>query len=386
MEIKENFDINQIQDPDKELVKAWIGTKYQEFYLQKYYKQDLGFNFSAFLIPDLFFLTRKLWIEAFAIIIFDFLIIWFNGVIPYPVALVARVILGVAYYPLYSASIKRKIKKYKEQGLSYEEQLNKAKTLGGDKITVAVLMALIIVIFGGIILGIWKANLDYSNGRNTNNNSYYSNNRYSNNKKNSYDDSNKSEKQKANELEESQSNTTVPKNEKIELELLKTSKDEVPEENLEAVNIENLKINYDNRKWKQIDIPEEFADRYLAMIQNKEVKYVLGLRSIDEEKGDIFLKNHISTIISASKTGMSMRQAEVLGYYPNIETEVKKINDKKVYLRTYYNYSQNITIYNQVDNEHYISYAFNILNNENLNENDILEINTIMANVEVENQ
>ena len=120
------------------------------------------------------------------------------------------------------------------------------------------------------------------------------------------------------------------------------------------------------------------------MIQNKEVKYVLGLRSIDEKKGDIFQKDNISTIISASKTGFAMKLSESLGEYPTVETELKKINENMVYLRTYYKDSQNIKILNQVDNENYISYHFNILNNENLSENDILEINTIMANVQVE--
>ena len=159
----EEFDINQIQDPDIELVRAWIGPKNQELYLKKYYKGDLGFNLLAFLLPDIVFLTRKMWIESFIILVLDVILLFINGGIPYPVAILIRLILGFAYYPLYSASIRRKIKKNKLQGLSYEQQLDKARKTGGDKITASVIVAILLVGIVLILLFIRLFNLAYSN-------------------------------------------------------------------------------------------------------------------------------------------------------------------------------------------------------------------------------
>lgn len=54
--------------------------------------------------------------------------------------------IGFLYYPLYKWNIKRKIEKYKNQGLNYEEQVNNAKKYGGNKVTVAVIAMFLICI------------------------------------------------------------------------------------------------------------------------------------------------------------------------------------------------------------------------------------------------
>ncbi|MBR3255512.1 MAG: DUF2628 domain-containing protein [Clostridia bacterium] len=406
METKENFDINQIQDPDKELVKAWIGTKYQEFYLQKYYKQDLGFNFSAFLIPDLFFLTRKLWIEAFAIIVLDLLILWFNGGIPYPIALVARVILGFAYYPLYSASIKRKIKKYKEQGLSYEEQLNKAKTLGGDKITVAVLVALIAVIFGAVFLGIRKAQLDYSNGRNTSNNSYYSNNRYTNN--NYYNDSYKSEQQKANELEDKRLLEELEELEKKTNDLIENygviNKDD--NENYTDINLDenkvsnkerfttkstsgvleydDWKISYDSTKWREAYVPSTLDAK--AMLLDPTDSIVLGYLLEENMEDNITDKEHLKEVVETIKLSFMQEMYSLTGKYVEIKTSAKK-NDKDIYLLNFKdeeNSQDHYIVCKQIDEDNLKIISFSLVNLSGTNSTELTqEVEKMLMNIEI---
>ena len=76
----------------------------------------------------------------------------------------------------------------------------------------------------------------------------------------------------------------IIQSQEMEIEQIKTNNEKIEAEYLSATEVDNIKMQYDNRKWKQINIPDEYKDRYLTMIQNIENRYVIGLRSINEGK------------------------------------------------------------------------------------------------------
>lgn len=137
-------------DQNEELFRAWIGEKNQEKYWQR--MKNGGFSWGAFFIPNLLMLTRKMSFEPIMLVILSFLIdsVYVILNVPTGVAIVTnlaiKIILGFTYYYIYRWSISRKIKYYQSQGYTYEKQLELAKKRGGDKVTVSVLLAFIIVV------------------------------------------------------------------------------------------------------------------------------------------------------------------------------------------------------------------------------------------------
>ena len=137
-------------DKNEELYRAWIGEKNQDVYFEKMHKG--GFNWVAFLLRDLLLITRKMFAESIIFLLLAYFINTILSIMRVPdiicsgINLVFCLILGFTYYYLYRWHIKRKIVKYQKKGLSYEEQLEKAKKYGGDKITMGVILMFIIEI------------------------------------------------------------------------------------------------------------------------------------------------------------------------------------------------------------------------------------------------
>lgn len=131
----------------EEIVKTWIGPKNTESHYNK--MQNGGFNWAAFFIPDLYFLTRKMWLEAFSYI-FIIIALYYISFLPfmyYPVRLSIigiRIGIGFLFYKLYKMSIIRKIKRNERRGYSFEQQIEDARKRGGDKVTIAVIANFII--------------------------------------------------------------------------------------------------------------------------------------------------------------------------------------------------------------------------------------------------
>ena len=135
-------------DQYEELYRAWIGEKKQDVYYEKMHKG--GFNWVAFLLSGLLLITRKMFVESIVLIVLIYLIKTVLGIVGAPIIvyfiidLAPSLILGFTYYYLYRWHIKRKIEKYQRKGLSYEEQLQMARTCGGDKITIGVILMIIV--------------------------------------------------------------------------------------------------------------------------------------------------------------------------------------------------------------------------------------------------
>lgn len=166
---------------NEELYRAWIGTKNQDEYIKK--MRTGGFNWVAFFLSDLLFITRKMFVESIALICIAFLVSTVMGIIGVPeiayriVGIMLSVGVGLSYYHLYRWNIKRKIEKYKRKGLSYEEQLEVARKQGGDKVTVAVLLVLLfdLILAGLLTWGmIGTLNLIYDANNSVNNTRYES--------------------------------------------------------------------------------------------------------------------------------------------------------------------------------------------------------------------
>lgn len=165
-------------EQNEELVRAWIGEKKQDEYYHK--MKNGGFKLSVFILPDLLFLSRKMYLEVFIkAILIDIIIMiglvpmWvtlldlgdiyfsniffsiyvivvsfsreYNGLLKI-IAFIINGIISCKYYKIYRNSILRKIRKYKRQGLTYEKQLEIARQRGGDKITLSVILMAIVVL------------------------------------------------------------------------------------------------------------------------------------------------------------------------------------------------------------------------------------------------
>ena len=148
----------------EELIRAWIGqSKEKEMYPKV---MNGGFNIGAFLVPDLYFLSRKLYVETY---IYLFIMLLINIIIPliigvenysksviFFIATVSRIITGFLFYPLYKRNIYRKIRKNEKKGLSYDEQLEIAQKRGGNQLTFATVAAFFIAIIEVWFLLIWS--------------------------------------------------------------------------------------------------------------------------------------------------------------------------------------------------------------------------------------
>lgn len=165
-------------ETNEELIKAWIGEKNQENLYQKV--MNGGFCWVTWILPDLHLATRKMYLEAFLyifiVIVYSFVVALMN--IPENLVdiltFIIRIIMGFSFYPLYKKHILRKIRKYEQQGLSYEEQLSIAQNNGGDKITGKTVAVIILTVIEAIVLyfvaanglAIWsqlgKQNYDYN--------------------------------------------------------------------------------------------------------------------------------------------------------------------------------------------------------------------------------
>lgn len=137
-------------DQNEELYRAWIGMKNQEKYYRRMKKG--GFNLCAFFFRELLYLTRKMFVETILLIIAETLIVIALSITGAPegvysfVGIILSTLIGVTYYPLYRWSIERKIKYYQRKGLTYEQQLEIARKRGGDKVNVAVILMLVVLI------------------------------------------------------------------------------------------------------------------------------------------------------------------------------------------------------------------------------------------------
>lgn len=137
-------------DQNEELYRAWIGVKNQEKYYRRMKKG--GFNLCAFFFRELLYLTRKMFVETILLIIAETLIVIALSITGAPegvyslVGIILSTLIGVTYYPLYRWSIERKIKYYQRKGLTYEQQLEIARKRGGDKVNVAVILMLVVLI------------------------------------------------------------------------------------------------------------------------------------------------------------------------------------------------------------------------------------------------
>lgn len=149
-------------ETNEELIKAWIGEKNQEQHYQKV--MNGGFNWTTWLIPDLHMATRKMYLEVFIYIFITIaysFIVTLMGIPENVINLlncIIRIIMGFSFYPLYKRHIFRKIRKYEQQGLSYEEQLSIAQKNGGDKITGKTIAVIVFSIIEAIILYFGVAN------------------------------------------------------------------------------------------------------------------------------------------------------------------------------------------------------------------------------------
>lgn len=134
-------------DQNEELFRAWIGEKKQDEYYHK--MKNGGFNWVAFILSDLLLLSRKMFLEATILVVLLFLVNTVYGILGVPdivyniTSLAMALTIGYTYYYMYRWSIARKIRKYQQQGLTYEKQLEIARKRGGDKVTVAVILMVI---------------------------------------------------------------------------------------------------------------------------------------------------------------------------------------------------------------------------------------------------
>lgn len=134
----------------EELIQAWIGKNSEKIYAKM--EKKFSFSWLAFFLADLYMLTRKMFVETIiyeivAVILSAMIAVTINNdIIACLVVVIIRIGWGYAFYPLYKKSILRKIKKNEDKGLSYDEQLEIARKQGGDKVTVAVIVALIICV------------------------------------------------------------------------------------------------------------------------------------------------------------------------------------------------------------------------------------------------
>jgi len=131
----------------EELIKIWIGHKSEKIYNK--FKTG-GVNIEAFLIPNLLYLTRKMYVETFiSIFITMFLMIvitsFFQGK-EWIAFIILHLIQGFTFYKLYKWSIERKIKRNERKGLSFEQQKELAQKKGGDKVTFTVIICFIVAI------------------------------------------------------------------------------------------------------------------------------------------------------------------------------------------------------------------------------------------------
>lgn len=179
-------------EENEELYRAWIGTKKQDEYIQK--MRTRGFNWVAFIIPNILFITRKMYIESILLLIVFLVsfIIENNPIASIAYSIIEIILLigiGFSYYRLYRWHIKRKIEKYKRKGLSYEEQLEIATKFGGDTFTVLSLAVFIIELIIVISASLLMTKISDSNNLTNNDiiyNNYMKNYNNSSNKYNYY--------------------------------------------------------------------------------------------------------------------------------------------------------------------------------------------------------
>ncbi len=143
-------------EENEELYRAWIGTKKQDKYFEKI--KNGGFSFVGLILPHLLLITRKMYIETIVLVIIEIILDVFTGLlgIKGETAIIINFAVGLtvafSYYSLYEWNIRRKIEKYRKQGISDEEQIKIAQKCGGDKITLKVIIAIVVFVIMGMVV------------------------------------------------------------------------------------------------------------------------------------------------------------------------------------------------------------------------------------------
>ena len=141
-------------EENEELYRAWIGQKKQDKYFEKIKKS--GFSFTGLIVPHLLLITRKMYIETVILVIIQIILDLFTELLGIKeettviINFATNLTIAFSYYSLYEWNIRRKIEKYREQGISDEEQIKIAQKYGGDKITLKVVIAILVLIISSM--------------------------------------------------------------------------------------------------------------------------------------------------------------------------------------------------------------------------------------------
>ncbi|MBO6232993.1 MAG: DUF2628 domain-containing protein [Clostridia bacterium] len=347
---------------DEKLVRAWIGKNNQDDYINKF--QNGGFSPLAFLFPDVMVLGRKMWIEGIILVVIEFIIAWFldaDDSMYRASFVIIRFILGLLFFQLYKDSIKRKINKYKKQGLSYEQQLEKANKYGGD-ITIAVAIIVIILNFSVLMLNVNKED----------NNNYSDNPQIEFSDNYDYDIKNRLKSYEDDDLE------IIPYFDENEDT---TNKENENQKNMANLEYDNWKLNYNTLEWQESKVPESISAK--GMIKNENGESLVYIED-HTFKGNLSDKKYLQNFIKSFKLGMQDSLYEHSGVYEDVDVILKK-NEQDIYVVCFsLPYMKEFLICKQVEENKIYSVSFQLINvyKENISEELVDNVEKMMFSIE----
>ena len=313
-EDEKNNNHNDLNTEEK-LVRAWIGENSQDHYINKF--KTGGFSFLAFLFPDAMLLGRKMWIEGIVIIVADLLVLYFNHFKPFPPFTVVKLMIGAAYYSIYESSIERKIKRYKKQGLSYEEQLEKAKKNGGDILPFVIILLIIMLVVNFVV--------------------------------------------RFEEMEESENYNTI--DDRYRVEIFEDKEDEGETNYINEFKMDGCTLGYDPEEWRETEITYDEKNQNVIINDNHDVliyvnqPFVYG--NLDDPK---FIKLYVDSF----KTGMEGALRENYGKHETVDWKIKK-NSEGIYLLEFsLSFMKSYVICQQTGENEIKSIAFTLVNNQGI--------------------
>lgn len=161
-------DIHEVDfsdDDTREELKTFVGDKF-EYFFSKWIMFDNGkwvsFNLAAFFLGMIWFLYRKMYLEA--VVIFGCLLlegflmelIFEEGTTIYIIVdsittIVYSLLICVSANYLYMKSAERKIAKLKDKGYSKEELLMRIEQKGGTSMASVLLVIAILILFAVVV-------------------------------------------------------------------------------------------------------------------------------------------------------------------------------------------------------------------------------------------
>lgn len=313
-EDEKNNNHNDLNTEEK-LVRAWIGETNQDHYINKF--KTGGFSFLAFLFPDAMFLGRKMWIEAILIIVVDLLISYFNHFRPFPPFGVIKLIIGATYYSIYQSSIERKIKKYKKQGLSYEEQLEKAKKHGGDVLPFAIILLVAMLVVNFVV--------------------------------------------RFEEVKDSENYNTI--DDRYSAEIFEDKQDDEETNYMNEFKMNDWTLEYDPEEWREAEITYDEKNQKAIINDNNDI-----LIYIDDPitYGKLSDPQFIKLYVDSFKVGMEGALRDNYGKYETADWKIKK-NSKGLYLLEFsLSFMKSYVICQQTGENEIKSISFSLVNNQGI--------------------